>query len=149
MLVRVREPNGPTWHQRARGRSTSGDAEGHEGQIAVAADVLDPASPHHLTGLYTWTKDKSGTKLKWIQALIELVRKQTETGVKSIQTNLEDIAAGRLSLGVEESGNILQPRLEELLYRGYESLSEHQEYMDWVKGYRESQGRGEVEVQDK
>ncbi|HJK91844.1 MAG TPA: cytochrome ubiquinol oxidase subunit I [Polyangiaceae bacterium LLY-WYZ-15_(1-7)] len=27
-----------------------GDAEGHEGQIAVAADVLDPASPHHLTG---------------------------------------------------------------------------------------------------
>ena len=26
-------------------------------------------APHHLTGLYTWAKEKSGTKLTWIQSI--------------------------------------------------------------------------------
>ena len=109
--------------------------------VCLALSRLD--APHHLSGLYSWAKEKSGTKLRWIQALIELVKKQTETGVKSIQNSLEDIVAGRLSLGLEESGHVLKPRLEELLYRGYESLSDHQTYLDWVSSYRESQTQAE------
>ena len=111
--------------------------------VCLALSRLD--APHHLSGLYSWAKEKSGTKLRWIQALIELVKKQTETGVRSIQNSLEDIVAGRLSLGMEESGHVLQPRLEELLYRGYESLSDHQTYLDWVTSYRESQAQGKTE----
>ena len=119
------------------------------GQLEVPANLSTVATvclalarleaPHHLTGLYTWTKDKSGTKLKWIQAVIELVRKQTESGVKSIKTLLDDLVGGKTSLGMAESSQILKPRLEELLYKGHESLSDHQTYLDWVKEYRESQ----------
>ena len=99
-------------------------------------------APHHLSGLYTWAKDKSGMKLKWIQAIIEIVRKQTETGVKSIKSLLSsasDPAGGNSILGLPEAAQILKPRLEELLYKGHESLSDHQTYLDWVKDYRECQ----------
>merc|ERR1719320_1713051 len=96
-------------------------------------------APHHLTGLYTWAKDKSGTKLKWIPSLIDLVRKQTECGVKSLKSVLETMAGGQMNLGVEDGSQVLRPRLEELLWKGYESLSEHQTYIDWVKEYRANQ----------
>ena len=99
-------------------------------------------APHHLSGLYTWAKDKSGMKLKWIQAIIEIVKKQTEAGVKSIKSLLSsagDPAGGNSTLGLPEASQILKPRLEELLYKGHESLSDHQTYLDWVKDYRESQ----------
>ena len=96
-------------------------------------------APHHLTGLYTWAKDKSGTKLKWIPCLIDLVRKQTESGVKSQKLVLETMAGGQMNLGVEERSQVLRPRLEELLWKGYESLSEHQAYIYWVKEYRANQ----------
>lgn len=91
----------------------------------------------HLTGLYTYFKDKSGTKLKWIQSIIDLVRKQTEAGVKSLQHILYEIEDGSLTSEANEFNKILKPKLEDLLYKGYESLSDHQTYLDWVKDYRE------------
>ena len=110
-------------------------------------------APHHLTGLYTWAKEKSGTKLKWIQSIIELVRKQTESGVKSIKIFLGDMVSGNKNLGLEESTQVLKPRLEELLCKGYESLSDHQNYLDWVKDYREvmkdDSQQGHMQSQDK
>ena len=99
-------------------------------------------APHHLSGLYTWAKDKSGMKLKWIQAVIEIVKKQTEAGIKSIKfllASASDPTGGNSVLGLPEAAQILKPRLEELLYKGHESLSDHQTYLDWVKDYRESQ----------
>ena len=95
-----------------------------------------------LAGLYTWIKDKSGTKLKWIQSIIELVRKQTEAGVASLKTMLEDLVDGSL-IGMSETSQLLKPRLEDLLYKGYESLSDHQTYLDWVKDYREKSQKDE------
>ena len=75
--------------------------------------VLD--APHHLTGLYIWSKDKSGMKLKWIQAIIEIVRKQTEAGVKSIKTLLfSDLSGGNSILGLPEAAQILKPRFNTL-----------------------------------
>jgi len=105
--------------------------------VCLSLAKLD--APHHLTGLYTWAKDKSGTKLKWIPCLIDLVRKQTESGVKSLRLVLEGLAGSQMNLGMEEGGQVLRPRLEELLWKGYESLSEHQAYMEWVSEYRANQ----------
>ena len=44
-----------------------------------------------------------------------------------------------MNLGVEDGSQVLMPRLEELLWKGYESLSEHQAYIYWVKEYRANQ----------
>ena len=68
-----------------------------------------------------------------------LVRKQTKSGVKSLKLVLETMAGGQMNLGVEERSQVLRPRLEELLWKGYESLSEHPTYIDWVKEYRSNQ----------
>ena len=78
----------------------------HSGNLVlvsmVCLSLAKPDTPHHLTGLYTWAKVKSGTKLKWILCLTDLLKKQTESGVKSLRLLLEGLVGGQMNLGVEE-----------------------------------------------
>ena len=62
--------------------------------------------------------------------LIELVRRQIETGVGSLQGVLQ---ASQLE-------QVVRPRLEVTLGRSQQSVGEHQAYIDWVSEYRAARG---------
>ena len=100
---------------------------------ALALARLD--SPHGLAGLHAWVKERSGVRMRWVAALIELVRKETEVGARSLQAVLE--GGGGLEQG-------LRLRLERELARGWERVGEHQGYTEWVASYRAARGE-EVE----
>ena len=102
--------------------------------LTAALSMASLDSAHGLAGLQAWMREKSGQRLRWVPPLIELVRRQTETGVGSLQGLLH-------SSQLEE---VVRPRLEVALGRSQQSVGDHQAYLDWLAEYRASRGESQT-----
>ena len=129
------------WVLPALARKGELEQPAHLGLVVLACLALAKLeAPHNLAGLYAWARDKAGTKLKWIPGLIDLVRRQTENGVRSIQAVLEGATEPR---ALEPS---LTQKLEDLVWEGHCSLVDHGTYVDWIENYKKTTGEnGKVE----
>ena len=102
--------------------------------LTTALSLASLDSAHGLAGLQAWIREKSGQRLRWVPPLIELVRRQTETGVGSLQGVLQ----------TSQLEQVVRPRLEVTLGRSQQSVGEHQAYINWVSEYRAARGEDQT-----
>ena len=56
--------------------------------VLTALSLYKLRSSQHLRGLYSWCKENTGKKLRWIGPLIDFVKNRVESGIQGIQASL-------------------------------------------------------------